>query len=369
MPEGGYAASTVLGLPGLRFWGDEVLPLSKDLPADPTLEELQAALPAFVGREVNILAISGGGPNGAFAAGLLNGWSAAGDRPEFTVVTGISTGALIAPFAFLGPDYDPVIEQIYKSYSTDDLVKQRSWLSVLMGAEAGFDTSLLRERLEHYLDGAVMEAIAMEHRSGRMLFIGTTNLDAARSVIWDLGAIAASDRPGALELMHEVIMASVSIPLVFPPVLIETESDGVTYDELHTDGGVSRQSFLFQLSASEDSFDNLNTVGERRAFIIRNSKLDMGWQAVDRSMISIAGRSATSMVHTQGMGDLYREFIGASKFGFDFNLAYIPNEFDVRPEELFDPNYMRQLYDLAYDLALDGYPWTKIPPGLGLEDP
>ena len=364
IPEESYTESMVLGMSELRFWGDEVYPLAKDLPPEPTLEDLQAALPGFVGREVNILGISGGGANGAFAAGLLNGWSASGNRPEFTVVTGISAGSLIAPFAFLGPDYDHYTEKFFTQYSTKDLVRQQNLFSLLLGAEAGFDTSPLRSRIANYVDESVMEAIAAEYRRGRFLFIGTTNLDAVRPVVWNIGAIANSGKPGALDLIHDIILASTAIPVAFPPVLIDVEAQGKVYDEMHTDGGVSRQSFLFNTSAPENSFKDLNIVGKGRAYLIRNAKLETSWQPVERTAFSIAARSASSMIHTQGVGDLYREFIGARKFDFDFNLAYIPGSFDVEPEELFDQDYMRSLYEYAYKLAVDGYPWEKVPPGL-----
>ena len=367
LPEESYSESLVLGMPGLRYWGDEVIPLDQDknLPVEPTLEDLRAAFPGFVGREMNMLAISGGGSNGAFAAGLLNGWSTSGRRPEFNIVTGISTGALIAPFAFLGSNYDHFIHRFYTQYSTEDLVEEQGWIRSFLGGEAGYDTSRLRALIASYVDEGLMEAIAAEHRRGRYLFIGTTNLDAGRPVIWDIGDIALSGKPGALDLIHDIMLASASIPIAFPPVLIEVEAGGTVYDEMHMDGGVSRQAFLFSLEAPENSFKALNIIGQGRAYLIRNSKLEMPWQAVDRKMFEIAGRSADSMVHTQGMGDLYREFLGAMKFGFDFNLAYIPNAFDAESEELFDQEYMRQLYEYAYKLAVDGYPWEKFPPGLG----
>ncbi len=364
VPEEAYSESLVLGLPDLRFWGDEVYPLAQGLPPNPTLEELQAALPGFVGREVNILGISGGGANGAFAAGLLNGWSVSGDRPEFTVVTGISAGALIAPFAFLGQDYDDVIKRFFTQYSTEDLVRKQNLVRLLLGAEAGLDTSPLRSRIASYIDEALMEAIAAEYRRGRFLLIGTTNLDAVRPVVWNIGAIANSGKPGSLDLIHDIIMASTAIPIAFPPILIDVEARGKVYDEMHTDGGVSRQAFLFNTSAPENSFKDLNIVGKGRAYLIRNAKLKRAWQPVKRTAFSIAERSANSMVHTQGIGDLFREYIAARKFGFDFNLAYIPSNFDVESEELFDQEYMRSLYAYAYELSVDGYPWEKVPPGL-----
>jgi predicted acylesterase/phospholipase RssA len=361
--EDSYADSRILGMPGLRFWADQDFPLTAHLPENASVEEIRAVLPGLVGHELHVLAISGGGGNGAFAAGLLNGWTASGTRPEFNVVTGVSTGSLIAPFAFLGKDYDHLLEHLYTQYSTDDLVKRRNWFKALR-TDARFDTSPLRKLLEKYVDSTLMEAIAAEYRKGRLLFIGTTNMDAGRPVNWDIGAIASSGKPGALDLIRDVMLASASIPVFFPPVLIEAEAGGKTYDEMHLDGGVSRQAFLFNLSAPADSFKTLQIVGKGQAYVIRNSKLEPTWQEVDRRIMSIAGRSADSLVRTQGTGDLYREFIGAHKYDFDFHLAYIPNDFEADSQELFDRNYMRELYRFAYELAADGYPWADIPPGI-----
>ncbi len=359
-----YDNATLLGVKHLRYWGDEPATISLDLPESPTPEQLRSAMPGLYGSELTMLAISGGGANGAFAAGLLNGWTDSGERPQFAVVTGISTGALIAPFAFLGPDYDAVIKELYTQYATDDLVKDQGLLNFLLGGESAYDTTALREILARYIDAALLEAIGAQYRRGRFLFIGTTNLDAARPVTWNIGAIADSGHPDALELLHEIILASSAIPIVFPPVLIDVDVNGDVFDEMHMDGGLSRQSFLFSLSSPEDTFDLLDIGEDRKAYVIRNSTQAMSWQPVDRSLTAIAGRSANSIVHSQGVGDLYREYIGAHKFGFDFNLAYIPGSFSADPKELFDLEYMRALYNFAYDLAIDGYPWEKMPPGL-----
>jgi predicted acylesterase/phospholipase RssA len=362
LPEESYEDALVLGRSDLRFWGDERHPASLSL-SGATPEELRAIFPDFVGNEINVLAISGGGENGAFAAGLLNGWTASGTRPGFNVVTGISTGALIAPFAYLGPAYDTVIEQVYTQYSSNDLIRPRRPMQIIRN-DSGFDTAPLRSLIAEYVDETVMGAIAVRYRRGNLLFIGTTNLDAGRPVTWDIGAIASSGNPGALGLIHDIMLASASIPVAFSPVLIEAEADGQTYDEMHVDGGVSRQSFLFTLSADADSFDRLNPRSKRRAFVIRNSKLESEWEAVDRKILPIAGRSAMSMVRTQGVGDLYREYVGAQKYDFDFNLAFIPGDFEADAHELFDREYMKQLYELGYEMAADGYPWEKYPPGI-----
>ena len=165
LPEENYAEARVLGASDFRFWGNEPPPVAAELGENATLEELRTVLPGLVDRELHFLAISGGGENGAFAAGLLNGWTVSGTRPEFNVVTGISTGALLAPFAYLGPAYDHVLERFYTQYSTDDLIRNRGWLHAIT-TDAGYDTAPMRSLIAEYVDEEVMEAIAL--RGGRI---------------------------------------------------------------------------------------------------------------------------------------------------------------------------------------------------------
>lgn len=363
LPEDYADQASVLGMSHVRYWGDEEFPIGRDLPDDPTREQVKAILPGLFGKELRILAISGGGQNGAFAAGILNGWTASGTRPEFNVVTGISTGALIAPLAYLGPDYDHIIERLYTQYSMADLVEKRSWIQMLR-TDARHDSQGLRALIAEVFDEQTMEAIAAEYRRGRLLFVGTTNLDAARAVNWDIGAIANSGKPGALALIHDVLLASASIPVAFPPVLIGVEANGETYDEMHVDGGVKRQSFVFDLSSEDETFKNLEIKGQGRAYLIRNSQLRPNWRSVERTVFSIGERSASSMVTSQGIGDLYREYLGAQKFGIDFNLVYIPGDFGTGMQTSDDYEFMRALYDYGYKMAVDGVSWKKMPPGL-----
>ena len=185
-------------------------------------------------RERDYLSISGGGANGAFGAGLLKGWSESGNRPEMTIVTGISTGALIAPFAFLGSE----LELLYTTMSTSELIKKRSLIAGLT-SDALADTSPMRELLLKHVDEEIIEKIAQEHTRGRRLLIGTTNLDAKRPVIWNIGAIAAVGTDESAQLIRDVMLASASIPGVFPPVRLKVQVGTQEYDELHVDGGVS----------------------------------------------------------------------------------------------------------------------------------
>lgn len=353
-------------IPGMservRFWGDEPPPYERAWLGQ-SREELMAQYSGVMGREHNYLAISGGGPQGAFGAGLLVGWTEAGTRPEFTMVTGISTGALSAPFAFLGPAYDAQLKEIYTRYSTDDLVKKRSILAIVTG-DSATSTKPLRALVARYFNEQVIDAIAQEFRKGRQLFIGTTDLDADRPVIWNITRIAASGDPKAVELIHKVLVASASIPVAFPPVIIEVEADGKRYDEMHADGGTSTQIFLYPVGLDWDLvIEKLEVKGEPSVYLIRNARLRPVRKAMIRKVFPIADRSISSLIRTQGIGDMYRVYLAAERDGIDYNLAYVPDDFNEKPKEMFDPEYMKRLFDVGYKMAKSGFPWKKAPPG------
>jgi len=352
----------VPGISDVRMWGDEPPSYTAEW-MSMTKAELKARYPALIRTSHTYLAISGGGADGAFGAGLLVGWTAKGDRPEFSLVTGISTGALIAPFAFLGPDYDAKLKEVYTTISTEDIIKKLP-LREILPAAAAVSTEPLRKMLAKYVDQETMEAISAEHRKGRRLMIGTTNLDAGRPVIWNIGEIAASGDPNALDLIHDVLVASASIPCAFPPVYIEVEAGGSRYDEMHVDGGTASQVFLFPTGLDISRImEKLEVKGTPRTYIIRNDRLETEWQAVKPRLAFIAGRSISTLILNQGFGDMYRLYLEAQQAGIDFNLAYIPSEFNVKSKEPFDPEYMGKLFDLGYRMALSGYPWDKTPPG------
>jgi len=307
------------------------------------------------------LAISGGGDNGAFGAGLLNGWTAAGTRPEFKLVTGVSTGALIAPFAFLGPKYDYVIERVYTQTSQKDIFKKRSFIKGLFD-DAMADTSPLAATIAAYVNQPLLDEIAAEYAKGRVLLVGTANLDSLEPVIWNMTAIAASKDPRSLALFRQILRASASIPGAFPPMMIDVEVNGTHYQEMHVDGGTMTQVFLFPPSLTEAEV--IKDFGRTRVvYIIRNARLDADWASVERRTLPIAARAIGSLMTTQGVGDLYRIFATTQKDEMDFNLAYIPPTFNVPHKEEFDTNYMRQLYATGRQMAQAGYQWQKYPPG------
>ncbi|MFC1515241.1 patatin-like phospholipase family protein [Thermodesulfobacteriota bacterium] len=352
----------IQGVPKAREWGDSPPPdLKKWLST--TKAQMKSQNPAVFHQSHNYLAISGGGPNGAFGAGLLMGWSERGDRPEFSMVTGVSTGALTAPFAFLGSDYDAQLKEVYTTLSTKDIVKTRQLLEILWG-DAATSTKPLRKQLAKFVDQEIMESIAAEHRKGRRLYVGTTNLDAGRPVIWNIGEIADSELPNALDLIHDILLASASIPGAFPPVFIQVEADGSIYDEMHVDGGAASQIFLYPTGLDFSRvMEHLEVQGQPSAYLIRNAKFEPEWTIVEPKIVPIAGRTIDSMIRTQGIGDIYRIYLSAQRDGIDFNLAYIPEDFNVEAKEPFDPEYMGKLFDLGYRMAKSGYPWTKMPPG------
>ena len=350
----------------IRIWGDERPEWFEKFISLPPAE-LKAHAPAAYGKPHNYLAVSGGGQNGAFGAGFLNGWTAAGNRPSFTFVTGISTGSLIAPFAFLGSEYDYVLEEIYTKYSTKDLVRKRGLLSIVT-SDAAADTAPLRALIVQYVDAKVIAAIAAEHRAGRRLWIGTTNLDAGRPVLWNLGEIANSKDPKAPKLIHDILLASASIPGAFPPVTISVEAGGKHFDELHVDGGTTEQVFLYPAGIDwRQVTARLKVPGKPNVYVIRNAFLRSDYEPTKQKLVPIASRSIAELLRTQGIGDLYRIYSNAQRDGLRFHLTYIPEEFDVKAKEAFDPAYMRALYDFGYQLGKSGKAWQSKPPEWRLE--
>jgi predicted acylesterase/phospholipase RssA len=310
------------------------------------------------------LVISGGGDNGAFGAGLLNGWTVAGGRPDFKLVTGVSTGALTAPFAFLGPAYDDRLKRLYTTISAQDIAKPRNLLAIIT-SDAAADNAPLWRLIEKEIDQAFLAAVAAEHDKGRILLIATVDLDARQSVLWNMTKIAASRDSKAPDLFRSIMIASAAIPGAFPPVMIDVTAGGEPFQEMHVDGGTMNQLFMYPPSLNvHETEQQLKVSRERRAYIIRNSRLDVDWAHVERKTMDIAGRAVSSLIQTQGVGDLYRVYLSAERDDVDFNLAYIPKDFDFPHREDFDTEYMRALFKRGYDMAEKGYPWAKEPPGL-----
>lgn len=358
--------AVVLGIPNARFY--------PDTQADAMVQEALRAIereralgPGAVGPggrlpPANFLGISGGSDDGAFGAGLLVGWSEAGTRPEFKLVTGVSTGSLIAPFAFLGPHYDPQLRAVYTGIQPDDIYEQR-WIFNAVFNDAFADTAPLFRLISHYVNDEMFAAIAREYAKGRLLLIGTTNIDEERPVIWNIGAIAASGKPGGIELFRKILLASAAVPGLFPPVLIDVEVGEQRFQEMHVDGGAVAQMFLYPPSLGlRVDIRQAALARERHAFLIRNSRLDPEWASVDRRLLSIVGRAVDTMIHYSGYNDALRIYATSQRDGVDYNLAYIGSDFTVEHKIPFDQGYMRALFDYGYQRGRAGYPWSKAPP-------
>jgi len=348
----------------IRFWGDEV---PKDLNGivAKAQERHEAAIAAGYGRKpnevVNILAISGGGSDGAFGAGLLNGWTQSGKRPKFEVVTGVSTGALIAPFAFLGSQKDGLLREFYTQHSTKDIVTP-TVVQGLFGGASISSSAPLAQLIAKYIDRKTFNQIAEEHRRGRYLLIGTTNIDAQRSVIWDMGEIATIGTDAALQLFRKVILASASIGGAFPPVPIDVLINGQRRQELHVDGGTTDNIVLMPVQVNIGVFDRaLKRKPKRRLFIIVNSHLNPEWEPTKASAIDIASRSISTLIKHQTIGDVRKLYDFSKTNKIDFNLATIPPGFKDKSTEAFDKTYMRKLFKYGEALGMKGYPWGKEP--------
>jgi predicted acylesterase/phospholipase RssA len=349
------------GFHNIRFWGDASAPAIETIVMAVAPKTQMQSSPVS-----NLLAISGGAEDGAFGAGLLVGWSDAGTRPTFDLVTGVSSGALIAPFAFLGRERDGQLREIFTRYGRKDIYTYN--VHGLIEGSALADDTPLAHLIETYVDDAFLMEIAKERTKGRILLIGTTNLDTQRPVLWDMGRIAMSNNPDAIVLFRKILLASATLPGVFPPIRIQVRVGGKDYDELHVDGGITRQVFI---APSIFSFASGNqrpgrAVTKQRLYVIRNGKIDPEWQPVSENVLSITTRSISTLIKNQGIGDLYRIYSITKRDGIDFNLASIPPEFNEVHNESFDSRYMNALFERGYDLASHNYSWAKSPPGLEL---
>jgi predicted acylesterase/phospholipase RssA len=355
--------ATVPGMGEIRLWGDA--PFSPTL-LKPDLPVLRAKYQARAKRgeklESNLLALSGGADDGAFGAGLLVGWTAHGDRPEFDLVTGISAGALIAPFAFLGRDYDKQLAGLFTTYGADQIY-QANVLSGLFGGSSLADSAPLAQLIERYVDDRFLRRVAEERAKGRFLLIGTTNLDAQRPVYWDMGRIAQSRDPGAPELFRRVLLASASFPGIFPPVHITVKAGGHRYEEMHVDGGTTREVFFTVADFSYRDLDKaIGRKVARRLWVIRNGKIAPEYKVTQDSTFVIAQRSLETLAKNRGLGDLTRMYVRAKADGIDYNLAAIPAEFEAPHPKPFDRAYMQALYGLGLSLGRAGFAWIKTPP-------
>jgi predicted acylesterase/phospholipase RssA len=366
VPIGRTTEATVLGVPNERFFpfsGTGPLEAEVAAAAD-RLRQAQGLGPNAPLPEVQFLAVSGGGENGAFGAGLLCGWSEHGTRPVFELATGVSTGALTAPFAYLGSSYDPQLRAVFTEINASSVLEKRSFTAALFN-DAMTDNSPLFQTISGYVNETMLAALAKSYDDGRLLLIGTTDLDAQQPVIWNIGAIAKSGHPRALDTIRRILLASAAIPGAFPPTMFDVTLDGVAYQEMHVDGGAVAQAFLYPAALTRQRRERMaggKLVVPATAYVIRNGRLDPEWASTERRTMGIAARAISTMIAASGINDVIRMYNTTRRDGIGFNLAYIGSDFTKELPQPFDQGYMRALFDYGYQRARMGYPWAKQPP-------
>jgi hypothetical protein len=331
-------AAAIPGMPDARFFADSRADFEKALPPTPG----------------PWLILSTGGEDGAFGAGLLNGLTAAKSRPDYAVVTGVSTGALMAPFAFAGPKYDAALKDAYTKITAADVFEIGST------GQSFLDSWPLQDLIAKQITPQLLADIAAAYKSGRRLFIVTTNLDAERSVVWNMGAIAAHGGDAALNLFRKVLLASGSIPGAFPPVLIDVEGNGKKFAEMHVDGGVGGQFFVVPpaLLASNSGYK----IPATALYIVINSSLQRYFTVVDPSTAQILGQTVSMAVMVDLRLMIDRAYVASKNSGIGFNVASIPANFFAPSRGPFDPQYMGALFSEGFSIGKSTTPFADAPP-------
>ncbi len=304
--------------------------------------------------KVSILALSGGGAKGAYGAGVIVGWTQSGQRPAFSIVTGVSTGALAAPFAFLGPTRDDDLKAAYTGERTEGLLRWRALAALL--APSLFSPASLRDLVDENVTPALLREVAAEHAKGRRLFVVTTNLDAEEAVIWDMGALAARDDEPSLQRFRQVLLASASIPGVFPPVLIAGRSaEGELVQEMHVDGGVNAPFLAVPESLLGAALAEALPPGGA-IYILVNGGLAPDARKTDGRLRAILARTYDSASKASLRTHLAANAAFAARNGLQLYVSAIPREVESSSLD-FSPQAMKQLFELGRTRALSGEAW------------
>ena len=314
------------------------------------------------------LVISGGVSNSAYGAGFLKGWSKQGSRPAFKVVTGASSGALIAIGAFLGKDYDDQLEDIFTNVSTKDVMRKRNILTILF-SDSVMTSDPLAKKIERMVDERLLAKVCEEHRKGRRLYVGTTDMDAQDFVLWDMGALACKGGPDSVKMFRKILLASCSFPLVVSPVKIQVKYGGRHYDEMHVDGAITKGLFYIgQLTENMEEAARISGVDlakfKSRIYVLCCSYMVPHPKEIKDNLTAITERAIDTYGQTSIIGDVYKLYAFSKKKGWDFNLAYIPSDFETHQTEMLDRKEMQRLFKRGYEDAVEGYKWHKAPPDL-----
>lgn len=306
------------------------------------------------GHALNMLSLSGGGQNGAFGAGFLNGWRESGRRPQFDIVAGVSTGALLATHALLGtPADDAALEEMYTQITAEDIYEDNGFMNLLSGADSLKDTAPLRAMIAKYVKAETLKRVAAAYDQNRMLFVGTTNIDYGQTWVWNMSLIA---KAGDLELYRNVLRASASFPIVFPPVEIDGHLfvDGAARSNLVVPGMMGMQK------------PNPPVHGPGNLYLIDNGKVTQPPEALIRALGNIAAKTVSVMMEQSMQTALTRSYFGVKVLGYSYKMVAIPDDVKIGNDVLaFDPTEMRAAFDAGRALALQYDPWTSTPPNSG----
>jgi Patatin-like phospholipase len=351
-------AAQVPGFTAIRQWGEAYAPAD-----GPGRDAGRRVAMSGANGALNVLALSGGASNGTFGAGLLTAWTETGTRPRFHVVTGVSIGALAAPFAFLGPQYDDVLRHLFTAVSGDDLIAPRPRLLALL-SDSLASSAPLQELISARFDARMLREIAAEHRSGRRLYVGTSHIYAGRQVIWDIGAIATSGHADALALVHRVLLASASVPILLPPVFFEVEADGRRYNEMHVDGSIMRQAFIAPPGFDWDlAARTLQTDGRINFYVVRNGRVRSEYMVMQAELFGLGEHAMTQLSQSLGIGDLHTIYLRALHEQATFHAAWIDDSFAAPWSDWYDASYAQALFQHGREQLLGAKAWHARPPG------
>jgi hypothetical protein len=335
------ALAVIPGIADARAWGDSEADFARLLPK----------------VEGPWLAISGGGADGAFGGGVLAGWTEAGTRPEFAVVTGASIGALVAPFAFLGSRYDDETRKNFTTITSADIFEDR------ITRDSLFDYWPLRGLIEQRVTPKLLSDIAAEHARGRRLFVATTNLDTGRRVVWNMGAIAAKGDDKALKLFRDVLLASASIPGFFSPVSIEVEANGKRFEEMHSDGTLTAPFFVVPESMLSPA--STSPLPFRQLYVLVNAKVAPEFSMPSRSIAGVLGRSITVALTAALRAQIMLVSVGAQQHKIELHIAHVDPTFSHAIRGVFDGKYMQALYDVGVAAGKNGTAFDNASPAGG----
>lgn len=337
------------------------------LNVEPAPQEASSVVPASassagkLGRSPrDVLVLTGGGMYGAYSAGVLNGWTASGGRPTFDVVTGVSTGALVGVYAFLGPEWDERLKASYTTVGAEDIYVKR-YLATAVLRDALADSTPLQRRIEREVTPEVLRLVAQAHGEGRRFYVGTTNLDTKRLVVWDMGAIASRDDEGRLPLFREVILASCSVPGLLPPVPIDIEVDGKRHTELHVDGGVTSSAFLRPEMLGSNLGDSPDEIAPTIHVLVAGRLRTPAGLPVKRRLLDLSGESLRAAFQARWEGDLLRLSVVGRDRGAEVRVAAVADDLPVTGDEMtFDVAEMRKLFDHGAEAAASEWAWRPL---------